>query len=140
MKTKRELLSTICENPGYAPVDSSSEWTTLNQLCAEGWVVWREQPGGEKSLEATAKALSGYPDFEATDMVGPRVKEVTTAKGLPSLLIRNRQHVNMEIDLGVVKGHLTLGNETNYESLIEVQVTLSFTVLDPTQGGKQVSP
>jgi len=71
--TKREILTAICENPGWAPPMpvATSVQLAIDELRAEGWIIDRLD-----GHEATPRALAEYPDFYVQeDIRGPHASE-----------------------------------------------------------------
>jgi hypothetical protein len=122
--TKRELLISICENPGWHPIahDASIErW--LRELIEEGWIVPRLD-----GYEASARALTNFPDFVAqeeiaapvsTTSVDPWTPEVVT---LMPMRLQPGQQLVSPIE-GEVGGQIALVN--HMMRAVDVTVTLN---------------
>lgn len=57
--TRREILTTIVENPGWEPPESSAVAQHVEELHDRGFIVPRRRGG----WEATPKAIDNYPHF-----------------------------------------------------------------------------
>jgi hypothetical protein len=138
MMTKREVLISICENPGWSPAwpdPGSRVQEILTQLNEEGWILPRLD-----GYEATPKALTEYPHFASEEDLRDPEAHASEPSGPPepvvstewvkvvldrTLVLHPEQTVSMPIREHDLDGGITLtklGND--WTTRVEIQIAL----------------